>query len=149
MLQLEPAPGTGRCDRAALVRRPRRILEDQYVPRIFTLGDRGDGESGGDRGRQILQAVNREQNLPLDQRLLQFLREQTLGAAFGERSRLHLVAGRLDDLQIERKLWMRDAQAAEDLPGLGEGKGAPARSNQACILHGESGVRPSFNSAAF
>ena len=98
----------------------------QRVARIFPLRHRGHHQSVDFVGRQVLQAVNGQVDLPVEQGALQLLGEHAGAADVGNRVALGRVAARGDRHQL-------DGHAQRDQPRLDPlrlpaGQGARARS---------------------
>jgi len=80
------------------------VAVNQNIANIFAFRRGGEDQTLRKFRRQIFQTVNRQVRDAFEQRDFQLLREQTFRQArigFGHRSFLQLVAGRLDDLQLE------------------------------------------------
>ena len=75
----------------------RQRLADQRVARIFALRDRRQRQARRQLRRHILQAMHRQVDRPRQQRLFDFLGEQSLAADLRQRHVGDLVAGGLDD----------------------------------------------------
>ena len=73
------------------------MLADHGVARIFALGNGGQHQALGQFGGQVLQAVHGQIGAAIEQRLFDFLGEESLGADLGQRHVGDLVAGGLDD----------------------------------------------------
>ena len=71
--------------------------QDDRVTRILALQHRADGESLRQDRRHVLAAVHREIDLAGQQRILDFLDEQSLAADLRQPRFRQPVAGRLDD----------------------------------------------------
>ena len=101
---------------------------DQHVADIHAHADGAELKTGGQFGGQIFQAVNGEVGLAVQQRVLDFLGEQTLGQIrAGQRGGLQLVAGGLDDLEFKQLARKRGAKLGQNHVGLGESERAAAR----------------------
>ena len=133
--RLEPAPRrlAGRPFGGGFVRlggaKVIRVAIDQHVAHVGALADSAEREARGQFGRQVFQAVHRQVGAMLEQRDFQFLGEEALGQALAflrQRSGLELVAGGLDDLQLEAQLRESGAALGQDQVGLGQRQGAAA-----------------------
>ena len=68
------------------------------VPRIFPLGDCSYRKTVRHLGREILEAMDGHIDHAREERLLNFLRKQTLAAGLRQRSRLKMISGCLNNL---------------------------------------------------
>ena len=83
---------------------------NQHVAHIGAFADRAQFETSRQVGRQILEAMHGEIARVVEQRFLDFFREQTFGQVRrGERRSLKFVAGGLDDFDFERFAGKRGA----------------------------------------
>src|SRR5581483_1951881 len=102
-LQLRLPPQTARTH----ARPPRQILNrrevhrNKHVSRILSLGDRRNFESRRHFGRQVLQAMDREVDSRLGQGFFDLLGEHPLRPDLRQRYVRDLVAGRLNDLDLD------------------------------------------------
>ena len=90
----------------------------QGVEGKLALGDRRHGQARGQERGQVLQAVHRQVDAPIQQRLFDLLREEAFGAHLGERHVSDLVARGADD--FEARLEAESVQAAGDVARLPE-----------------------------
>ena len=72
-------------------------MADDRVAGVLPLGHGGQHQSFGQFGGQIFQAVDGEVRAAIEQRLLDFLGEESLAADFGQRHVGDFIAGGLDD----------------------------------------------------
>ena len=93
-----PAPG-------GQVGQPLGLAGDEHVARVLARGDGGDDEVGlvdqRHRDRHVLEAVHGEVDLPREQGLLELLGEQPLAAELVQRAVGDLVAGGLEDAELD------------------------------------------------
>src|SRR5262249_27290074 len=86
--------------------RPRRqilqlwAVRDERVARILAFRDRSEVDTFGKLKRDIFQAVDCKVDSPVEQRLIDFLGEESLAADIRQRHVENLIAGRLDGNQL-------------------------------------------------
>src|ERR1700750_726451 len=90
------------------------------VARVLPLGDGGDFESPRKFGGKIFERVYSQVDSPGRQRLFDLLGEHALGADFGEGNVGDLVAGGVDDLDLD--LVGARSAASGEVVGVREGK---------------------------
>ena len=78
----------------------RAQAEDQRVARVLARQRAGQHDAGRQRGLQVLQAVHREVDAAVGQRLVDLLGEQALAADVGQAAVLHRVAGGADRMLL-------------------------------------------------
>ena len=109
------------------------VAINQHVADIGAFRRGGEYQSGGQIGRQILQAVNGEIGLAFDEGDFEFLCEQAFRQAFAlfwpSKRRLQFVAGGLDDFQLEPQSGKCVAALRGDQVGLRQRQRAAARGN--------------------
>src|SRR5438309_8187038 len=74
----------------------RGTIRNKSVPRIFTFWDGAKNNPAGKLERHVLHAVDSEIDAVIQERLVDFLREQSLSANLRQRHIENLVTGRLD-----------------------------------------------------
>ena len=75
--------------------------QDQRVARILAPQRAGEHDAGRQLGLQVLQAVHREVDAAVEQRLVDLLGEQALAADLRQAAVLHRVAGGADGVLLE------------------------------------------------
>jgi hypothetical protein len=78
-----------RTEASASSPRRRRPAEDQHIAWILALEHAGESDAGRQGGLEVFEAVHREIDAVVDQRLMDFLGEQALAADLGERTVQH------------------------------------------------------------
>src|SRR6266702_1013138 len=127
-LELRDPPHAARpdhCARGKVVECVRRLstigiplLHDQAVFAMLALKDRPKGAAIGQRGRDILQAMDEHVDLALQKRHLELLGPERLSSEKVERLRLVLVTLRRHEGRAECTVWERALQRVEDNVGL-------------------------------
>src|SRR5436309_870095 len=109
------------------------MLRTERVPRILSFGNRCYLEAVRKLGGQVLQRMHRQINASGRESLLDFFREHALGADLGERNIGDLVAGGVNDLDLD--FITTFAQRRGNVVGLPKGKLRAAGANpQFCGL---------------
>ena len=107
----------------------RMARRDEHVAGRSSRRHGGERKLRHDDRRQILEAVNGDLDPALEERVLDRLREDPFAAEAGERHGLHLVAGRLDQGELDAEAGMRRAQPIGDVMGLPERQRTAARAD--------------------
>ena len=103
------------------------LHRQEHIARIDARGNRDQLERRRQFGRQIFQAVHRKIDAPFGERFFNLFGEHALGADLGQRDVGNLVAGGLDDLDLD--LMAAFAKQRRDMVGLPESELGSARTD--------------------
>ena len=101
----------------ALTRRRAVGPQDQHVAGVLALQRAGEHDAGRQLGLEVLQAVHREVDAAVEQRLVDLLAEQALAADLCQRAVLHRIAGGADDVLLEHRLPLHAERQHRAEPG--------------------------------